>query len=166
MSKMSFKQEKEFYRTNRSSEETTFEPWGNAQNYSDKGIIELVRKANELPFAYTIFSCSGLQEDHRPGREQLPYISMAFDPENENSYQMLEKILNTGMFDLSGYAPELKTPSKKYIRFSMMMPSHDTPFDKMIERRLHFSEELEESINDYIKYGWRQLYSIFEKYSV
>jgi len=150
---------------NRSSEKTTFEPWENAQNYADKGIIELVRKANELPFAYTIFSCSGLQEDHRPGREQLPYISIALDPENENSYQMLEEILNIGLFDLARYEPESGTPFKKQIRFRMMVPSPDSPFDKMIDTRIHFSEELEGSINDYIKYGWRQLYSIFEKYS-
>ncbi|RLG17598.1 hypothetical protein DRN62_00620 [Nanoarchaeota archaeon] len=134
--KLPFEMKKEFWGTHGFDRKL---PWREAP--IDKGIEEVVKKVNSLPFAYTSgSSCSGLPEDHE---EEVPpwgpHITMSLDPKKQASFSMLEEILETGFFE-----PEVDGR----VRLRMFLP-------KSLEK---------EEVGAYIEIGWGKLEAVVQKF--
>lgn len=142
---MSFEDKKKFRKTHGYDR---ISPWGNIEGL-DPGISTLVKKINQLPFAYTFgFSCSGLPSDHE-GREDYkqtpPYLTLVLDPDNDASQEFLISVLETGIFKIG----MLDTcTGEGRIRIDMIVP-----------------EEFKESEKEaFVRYGWSELEKLVNKF--
>ncbi|MBW2984490.1 hypothetical protein KY361_05210 [Candidatus Woesearchaeota archaeon] len=142
-----FKEEKEFRRVYRGSD-SRVNNWGdcyepqNGFNPIDKGIVELIRRLNKIPFLYTKGeSCSGIPADHKGeyvacvkdfgiGEQEMGYVQLRIDTTDlrYSAFKRgLELIADVDLVETTYKdkdAPLQRQSGVKYMAIRILVPAH------------------------------------------